>query len=494
MAEYDGLPCGWVSAKLGDLAEYVNGRGFKTTEWETSGKPIIRIQNLTKEKSSYNYTKQEFPEKYAVKNGDLLFSWSASLGVYLWGGGDAWLNQHIFNVIPKETTSKLFVYYLLKKITSELYSKAHGSGMVHVTKGKFEDTQIQIPPLNEQYRIVEKIEELFSELDKGNECLKTAREQLTLYRQALLKSAFDGALTEGWRRKYKSAIGGVEELKNQILCERRDKFSKALTKWEATGNRGLKPKTPKLISVDSSKELAFLPKLPEGWCWEKIGNLAYVGTGVTPLKGRADFYEGGQIPWVTSGALNDNFVKEASGYVTNTALRETGLKIYPKNTLLVAMYGEGKTRGKCSELFIDATINQAIAAIVFEGTADRLRKYIKLFFQKNYNQMRLKSSGGVQPNLNLGIVENTYIPLCPGEEADAIVEEVDAILSRIEEFEGVVDASVLQVDSLRQSILQKAFSGQLVPQDPNDEPATKLLSRIKAEVSKSKLSKKKKDA
>ena len=246
--------------------------------------------------------------------------------------------------------------------------------------------------------------------------------------------------------------------------------------------------------MDSSKELAFLPKLPEGWCWEKIGNLAYVGTGVTPLKGRADFYEGGQIPWVTSGALNDNFVKEASGYVTTTALRETGLKIYPKNTLLVAMYGEGKTRGKCSELLIDATINQAIAAIVFEGTADRLRRYIKLFFQKNYNQMRLKSSGGVQPNLNLGIVENTYIPLCPGEEADAIVEEVDAILSRIEEFEGVVDASVLQVDSLRQSILQKAFSGQLVPQDPNDEPASKLLSLIKAEVSKSKPSKKKKYA
>ena len=494
MVDHDELPNGWAPARLGDLAEYVNGRGFKTTEWETSGKPIIRIQNLTKEKSSYNYTQQEFPNKYAIKRGDLLFSWSASLGVYLWGGGDAWLNQHIFNVIPKKTTSKLFVYYLLKKITTELYSKAHGSGMVHVTKGKFEDTQIQLPPLKEQYRIVEKIEELFSELDKGNECLKTAREQLTLYRQALLKSAFDGALTEGWRRNYKSAIGGVEELKNQILCERRDKLSKALTKWEATGKRGLKPKTPKLISVDSSKELAFLPKLPEGWCWEKIGNLAYVGTGVTPLKGRADFYEGGQIPWVTSGALNDNFVKEASGYVTTTALRETGLKIYPKNTLLVAMYGEGKTRGKCSELLIDATINQAIAAIVFEGTADRLRRYIKLFFQKNYNQMRLKSSGGVQPNLNLGIVENTYIPLCPGEEADAIVEEVDAILSRIEEFEGVVDASVLQVDSLRQSILQKAFSGQLVPQDPNDEPASKLLSRIKAEVSKSKPSKKKKDA
>jgi type I restriction enzyme S subunit len=401
------------------------------------------------------------------------------------------LLRTVENVDSKYINYYLVFFYKSGKIV------AYQAGSNNLRNLKFKDylnIDIPIPTLAEQHRIVEKIEELFSELDKGIENLTAARERLVHYRQAVLKSAFEGGLTKGWRINHQSANRGLGGLKNQILCERRDKFSQALTKWEAAGKEGSKPKPPKLISVDSSKDLTFLPKLPEGWSWEKIGNLAHVGTGVTPLKGRTDFYEGGQIPWVTSGALNNNFVKEASNYVTTAALIETGLKIYPKNTLLVAMYGEGKTRGKCSELLIDATINQAIAAIVFEGSAERFSKYVKLFFQKNYSEIRLKSSGGVQPNLNLGIIENTYVPLSPVEEMEEIVSEVDAVLSRIDEIEGIVDASVQQINTLRQSILQKAFSGKLVSQDSNDEPASKLLARIKAEIANSKPSKKKKAA
>ena len=133
---------GWVNATVGDLADYVNGRAFKPTEWKDTGKPIIRIQNLNKEAAKYNYSPLNHEEKYLIKYDDLLFAWSASLGVYIWRGDDAWLNQHIFKVIPKACTTKKFIFYLLEKITSELYAKAHGSGMVHVTKGKFESTEI----------------------------------------------------------------------------------------------------------------------------------------------------------------------------------------------------------------------------------------------------------------------------------------------------------------------------------------------------------------
>ena len=187
MADIKNLPKGWEFKKLGDIALYVNGRAFKPTEWRNNGKPIIRIQNLNKPSAPYNYSDVDHEDKYKVINGDLLFAWSASLGVYIWKLDDAWLNQHIFKVIPKESTDKIYLYYLLENIVTELYSKTHGSGMVHITKGNFERTIVPFPSLNIQKAIVSKIEELFSELDKGIAELKLAQEQLKVYRQSVLK-------------------------------------------------------------------------------------------------------------------------------------------------------------------------------------------------------------------------------------------------------------------------------------------------------------------
>src|SRR5699024_5555369 len=165
----------------------------------------------------------------------------------------------------------------------------------------------------------------------------------------------------------------------------------------------------------------------------KIGKLGTVGTGATPLKKESTYYENGDIPWVTSGALNENFVREASDFVTEKALAENNLSLFPKHTLLVAMYGEGKTRGKCSELLIEATTNQAIAAIVQNEAEKKTKNYLKYFLVENYNAIRRKSSGGVQPNLNLGIIENTIVPLAPLEEQTQIVYEIESRLSVVDQ-------------------------------------------------------------
>ena len=175
---------------LGEVATYINGRAFKPTEWEEAGLPIIRIQNLTNSKTAFHYSSQIHEEKYRVKKGDLLFAWSASLGAHIWKKDDAWLNQHIFRVIPNEDVSKEYLYYYLSKVTAELYSKTHGSGMVHITKAPFMATPIPVPPLEEQRRIVARIEELFSELDAAVATLERTKEQLAVYRQAVLKEAF----------------------------------------------------------------------------------------------------------------------------------------------------------------------------------------------------------------------------------------------------------------------------------------------------------------
>lgn len=191
---------------LGEVATYINGRAFKPSEWEETGLPIIRIQNLTESNKKYNYSSRTFDEKFRIQNDDLLFAWSASLGAFIWKGGDAWLNQHIFKVEPKPFIQKRYLYYFLLYVIADLYAKTHGSGMVHITKGPFMSTPIQVPSRPEQKRIVEKIDELFSGLDAAESELQVAKKRLHAFQQAILKSIFArfDIETQG---KYLSEIG-----------------------------------------------------------------------------------------------------------------------------------------------------------------------------------------------------------------------------------------------------------------------------------------------
>ncbi|WP_254046122.1 restriction endonuclease subunit S [Prevotella sp. P4-51] len=162
---YQKLPEGWAILKVGDVAEYINGRAFKPEEWEQTGLPIIRIQNLNDPNAYYNRTKNEYEEKYLIKKGDLLFAWAASLGTYIWKGEDAWLNQHIFKVVPYPFMDKKYLYYAFHAMITEFYRKSHGSGMIHITRKQFEEITLWLPPLAEQYRIVQYLQQVFEKLD-----------------------------------------------------------------------------------------------------------------------------------------------------------------------------------------------------------------------------------------------------------------------------------------------------------------------------------------
>jgi type I restriction enzyme S subunit len=197
------------------------------------------------------------------------------------------------------------------------------------------------------------------------------------------------------------------------------------------------------------------------WEMVKLGNIADVNTGSTPKRGNKDYWENGNIPWITSGETNNPYITKATEFITTKAIAETNCKIIAKGSLVIAMYGEGKTRGKCAELSIDATTNQALASITF--TDSRMYKnFAKWFFEKNYEDMRMLSSGGVQPNLNLGIIKNMILPLPPLAEQQRIVKEIESRLSQATASETYIENALQQAEALRQSILKKAFSGELV--------------------------------
>ncbi|MFN9860053.1 MAG: restriction endonuclease subunit S, partial [Pseudanabaena sp.] len=136
----DDLPMGWDKVLLGDLAEYLNGAAFKPTDWVNEGMPIIRIQNLTDPTKPMNLTTRIVPENLLVKDGDILVSWSATLDAFIWDRGDAWLNQHIFRVLPHEKiVEKYFLFFLLKREIANLIGTEHlhGSTMKHINRGPF---------------------------------------------------------------------------------------------------------------------------------------------------------------------------------------------------------------------------------------------------------------------------------------------------------------------------------------------------------------------
>ena len=332
----------------------------------------------------------------------------------------------------------------------------------------------------QQTRIVAKLEELLSDLDAGVAELKAAQKKLAQYRQSLLKAAVEGALTAAWRTQHQPIETGAQLLQ-RILQERRARWeARQLAKFAEQGKtlpKDWQKKYPEPVQPDASG----LPQLPQGWVWATIDQIAQVGTGVTPLRSKSAYFNEGTIPWVTSGALNSEAVASATELVTELALKECRLELYPVGSLLVAMYGEGKTRGKCSELRIPATINQAIAAIVLEPAAQSCKAYLKAFLLDSYEKMRAQASGGVQPNLNLQIVKAIALPLPPCSEQAEITQLLDGQFDQISQQQIAVQVSLQQSTAQRQNILRAAFSGQLVPQDPHDEPASVLLERIRAE-------------
>ena len=221
--------------------------------------------------------------------------------------------------------------------------------------------------------------------------------------------------------------------------------------------------------------------LPESWAWCRIKNICTIGTGATPLKSNSAYYANGTIPWITSAATSQEIITTPADYITERAIAETNCSIYPIGTLIIAMYGEGKTRGQISELGIEACTNQACAALQILADDVRLSQYVKSYFQYSYENLRQKAKGGQQPNLNQTIIAETLIAIPPYQETKRIMDSVYQCIDQINTIEESLESICTSIENAKKRILDLAIHGQLVPQNPADEPATVLLDRIRAE-------------
>ena len=410
----------WETVKLGEFATHEKGKkpkNQKTEQDEVFKFPYINIEAFEKGVIE-TYTDGE-KCRFCFED-DFLMVWDGSRSGLVGKGMNGALGSTLVRINLSGIENN-YAYHFLTSKYQEINTRAKGSGTPHVDPYLLWNYDFSICSLPEQRAIVAKIEDLFSDLDKGIADLNKAQDQLKVYRQAVLKKAFEGEF-------------------NQV----------------------------------------------------KVIEIADVNTGATPKRGNVKYWENGNIPWVTSGVVNKPFVNEPSEYITDTAIKETNCKIIEKGSLLVAMYGEGKTRGKCCELNIDAATNQALAAITLKEETQYSKEFVKWFFVKNYEEIRLLSSGGVQPNLNLTLIKNTILPFPSEEVQHQIVQEIESRLSVSDKVEESIIESLEKAKALRQSVLKKAFEGTLLSEEeitacksaPDYESASILLEKIKAEKRK----------
>jgi type I restriction enzyme S subunit len=328
-------------------------------------------------------------------------------------------------------------------------SSSQTTNIANVSLAKLRPLPFPLPPAAEQARIVARVEELMHLCDALEthgqlEAAQHAQLVQTLL-GALTASATPDELADKWQRvathfdlllDRPQAVDALEQTILQLAVRgllvpqdpNDEPASVLLQKIRSEKDRLIaegKIKRDKSVIPNTEEEAPFA--LPLGWERVTIDTLANVGSGTTPSRDNPNFFSDGLIPWVTSGETGKPFIAETAQHVTDAALAQTSLTVYPVGTLIVAMYGQGKTRGQISELQIEATTNQACAAIVLVEPSPTHRSFVKLVFEKSYEEMRELSAGGAQPNLNVGKIKSTLIPLPSMAEQARIVARVESL-------------------------------------------------------------------
>lgn len=217
-------------------------------------------------------------------------------------------------------------------------------------------------------------------------------------------------------------------------------------------------------------------KLPRGWKWVRLGDIGEWKSGSTPSRSNSKYYNG-NIPWLKTGELKDNFIYDSQEKISELALKETSLRLNKPGDVLIAMYGA--TIGKLGILKVEATTNQACCACTpFNGVYN---KFLFYYLRSIRQILKSKAAGGAQPNISREKIVNTIFPLPPYSEQKRIVDKIDLLFNLCDNWEKEVEKQQKYLIALREKVLDDAMKGLLVEQDDNDEPAEVLVKKIEEE-------------
>ena len=506
------VPPGWVCATVGDIVAsdgiFTDGDWVETKDQDPDGDVrLIQLADIGDgnflDKSSRFLTSAKAHELNCtfLEKGDLLIArMPEPLGRCCIFPLDR-VKKYVTVVdvcavrLGKSPTIAKYVMYAINspRMRTAIEELKSGSTRKRISRRNLARVEIPLAPQNEQRRIVAKIEELFSELDKSIESLKAARAKLNVYRQAVLKHAFEGKLTAQWREENKDKLETPEQLFARIKQEREARYDQqlqewkaAVKKWEEGGKSGKRParsRMPKPVSTMAEEEIAHLESLTSGWLWltaESVG-IVQLGRQRSPKNRSRDY----PTKYIRAANITEQGLDLDDVLDMDFLPHELSAYRLEKGDLVLS-----EASGSAAQVGKPAIWDNQIPNCCFQNTVIRHQPYCRdyaayllwlyRFFYVSGKFAQVAGGVGIN-HLSAFKFAQIALPLCSLAEQQEIVRLLEERFAAIEQQEREIDSALNQAEMLRQSILKKAFSGQLVPQDPDDEPASILLERIKAE-------------
>ena len=424
------IPVNWKWVAIKDVATINTGLAFKKQDQKTSVDGTLRILRGGNIGDDYKYhlydndiyvDLSQFKDKYIpLQIGDVITPSVTSM--------EKMCKTGFIDVELENTTAGGFVYIIRLNNPSILYSKyllyfisssfnkeqckpnIHKSGQAfyNLKKSGFVEQPICLPPLEEQHRIVAKIEELLPYVDRYAEAYEKLEQFNAKFPEDMKKSILQYAI-QGKLVEQRPEEGTAEELYQQIQDEKQRLIKEGKIKKE------------KPLAEITEDEIPF--DIPESWRWGRVGNVGSWASGATPSRTNPKYY-GGDIPWLKTGDLNDGYIDDVPEYITEEALNNTSVRLNPVGSVLMAMYGA--TIGKLGILNVPMTTNQACCAcIVYKGIYNKYLFYYLMSQRSSYTSM---AEGGAQPNISKEKIVASIIPLPPLKEQERIVKKIEELL------------------------------------------------------------------
>ena len=482
------IPSNWVWTRLGDICEKISKGTTPRGEdgYTEEGVNFLRVENignnnsidLSRVKYISENTHNGFLKRSILKEKDILISIAGTLGKTAIVKNEdlpANINQAIsfVRLIDNNNLLEKFIAFYLNTPTVKeaLLGQVKVTAIPNLTLEIISDIKFPLPPLNEQKRIVEKLDFLFEKTKRAKEIIEEVKVDIENRKISILDRAFKGTLTSKWRNENKTS--DVKELLKSINEEKFKKWEEDCLQAEKDGNK--KPKKPIIKEVkDMIVPVDEQPyKLPDSWVWVRLGEIGVWGAGATPLKSNSEFYSNATIPWLLTGDLNDSYITKIPNKISEIALEKTSVKLNPKDSILIAMYGA--TIGKVGILTFPATTNQACCACSELFQTEKL--YLFNFLISERKNFVSRAVGGAQPNISKEKIISTPFPLPPLEEQQEIVRVLDEVLENENKVKELLELEE-RIEILEKSILHKAFKGELGTQNSSDESALNLLKSI----------------
>lgn len=485
------LPKGWAPATLQDIAIWSSGGtpsrsnpGYfsGSIPWLKTGELGPRVIYETEEHISDKAVGAS-SAKIFPKGSVAIAMYGATIGKTSMLGIEAATNQACAVGIPDATSSE-YLYYFLVSQEKGFVDAGKGGAQPNISQGIVKAWPILLPPRAEQIRIVAKLEELLSDLDAGVTELKAGQKKLAQYRQSLLKAAVEGALTAQWRAQHTPTETGTQLLE-RILQERLAQWqTKQLSKFKEQGKappKDWQKKYPEPVPPDTTD----LPELPQEWVWASLDMLGEIASGVAKGSKVGAGVKVREVPYLRVANVQRGFLDLSEVKTILATERDIAeLTLQPGDVL----FNEGGDRDKLGRGWV---WRDEVASCIHQNHVFRMRPYLQEVLPElishhgnTFGKTWFQNAGKQTTNLasiNLTMLRMFPVPLGPSDEQREIRSQLQLQIEQIDQQQQAIELGLKQSTAQRQNILRAAFAGQLVTQDLNDEPASALLERIRAE-------------